>query len=58
MRIAEGLEILELHASSMGPVTTFRPTLIWDDNNVVLVDTGVPGQIENIKVIHTPELTN
>ncbi len=48
MKIAEGLEIIELQADSMGTASVFRPTLIWDEDTVVLVDTGVPGQIQNI----------
>jgi glyoxylase-like metal-dependent hydrolase (beta-lactamase superfamily II) len=49
MKIAEGLEIIELYATSMGPVSVFRPVLIWDEDTVILVDTGVPGQIQNIR---------
>lgn len=28
-----------------------HPTLFWDDNDVILVDTGVPGQIELIRSV-------
>lgn len=49
MKIAEGLETIELQSDSMGATSVFRPTLIWDENTVVLVDTGVPGQIQNIR---------
>ena len=27
----------------------FRPTVIWDDKDVILVDTGYPGHLEDIK---------
>ena len=49
MKIAEGLEIIELYVDSMGSVSVLRPTLIWDEDTVVLVDTGVPGQTQNIR---------
>jgi glyoxylase-like metal-dependent hydrolase (beta-lactamase superfamily II) len=49
MKIAEGLEVLELRADSMGSVSIFRPALIWDEENTILVDTGVPGQLNNIR---------
>lgn len=45
MKIAEGLDVLEL--GSKGRMMC--PTLIWDDENVVLLDAGLPGQLENIR---------
>jgi glyoxylase-like metal-dependent hydrolase (beta-lactamase superfamily II) len=48
MKIDDGLAILELHNNPKDPNAIFRPTLIWDDNTVILVDTGVPGQFQNI----------
>jgi glyoxylase-like metal-dependent hydrolase (beta-lactamase superfamily II) len=49
MRIAEGLEILELPMSFMGGDGTINPVLIWDENSAVLVDAGFPGQVQLIK---------
>lgn len=49
MKIAKGLEMLEIHGSMFGNPGVFHPTLIWDDSEVVLVDTGLPGQLELIR---------
>lgn len=45
MRIAENIEMLELKAQGL----TIYPLLLWDDNDVVLVDAGYPGTFEPIK---------
>jgi len=45
MRIAKNVEMLEI-ITNMG---TIYPTLVWDDNNLVLIDAGLPGQIELFK---------
>jgi glyoxylase-like metal-dependent hydrolase (beta-lactamase superfamily II) len=45
MRVANGLEMLEITATVMGNVNTIHPTLLWDEDKVVLVDTGYPGQL-------------
>jgi glyoxylase-like metal-dependent hydrolase (beta-lactamase superfamily II) len=49
MRIADGIEALELNANAMGRPTVIYPTLIWDDQTVILVDAGFPGQINAIR---------
>jgi len=49
MKIANGLEILEIHGSMFGHPGIFNPTLIWDNSEVVLIDTGVPGEKELIR---------
>ena len=49
MKIANGLEMLEIHDSMFGTPGVFNPTLIWDDSEVVLVDTGLPGERELIR---------
>ncbi|WP_442598780.1 MBL fold metallo-hydrolase [Neobacillus sp. D3-1R] len=46
MRIDKGLAILELKIQGFG----LNPTLIWDDDTAVLVDTGMPGQFEQIRL--------
>ena len=45
MQLANGLTMLEITATIMGRTTTICPTVLWDDENVVLVDTGYPGQL-------------
>ncbi|MDR3540418.1 MAG: MBL fold metallo-hydrolase [Desulfosporosinus sp.] len=45
-KIAKGIKVLEL--SFMG--RKINPTLIWDNENVVLVDTGFPGQLQEIRI--------
>ena len=49
MRIANGIEILEIAATIMGRVDVVHPTLIWDKDNVLLIDTGYPGQLTLIQ---------
>ena len=44
MRIAENVEMLEV-SGTLGKVYL---TLTWDDNSLVLVDAGFPGQTETI----------
>lgn len=46
MRIYKGLAMLELKVQSFG----LNPTLIWDDEIAVLIDTGMPGQLEQIRL--------
>ena len=46
MRIDKGLAMLELEIQGFG----LNPTLIWDDDMAVLVDTGMPGQLEQIRL--------
>lgn len=45
MRVANGVEMLEIPAVIMGKVNVIHPTLIWDEDVVILVDTGFPGQL-------------
>lgn len=45
MKISEGLYMLELGIKER----RMHPTLIWDNENVVLVDAGLPGQLQNIR---------
>jgi glyoxylase-like metal-dependent hydrolase (beta-lactamase superfamily II) len=45
MKVAKGTEMLEIAAVVMGKQNTICPTLLWDENTVVLVDTGFPGQL-------------
>jgi glyoxylase-like metal-dependent hydrolase (beta-lactamase superfamily II) len=45
MRVANGIEMLEISAIIMGKVNVIHPTLLWDEDVVILVDTGYPGQL-------------
>lgn len=49
MKIAKGIETIELVMNMMGQQSVIHPTLIWDDNEVILVDTGIPGQLGEIR---------
>jgi glyoxylase-like metal-dependent hydrolase (beta-lactamase superfamily II) len=49
MKIKNGIEALELSMNVMGNVSTIYPTLLWDENEAVLVDTGTPGQLPAIR---------
>ncbi|HEU5369276.1 MAG TPA: MBL fold metallo-hydrolase [Ktedonobacterales bacterium] len=45
MRVATGVEMLEIAATILGRRDTIYPTLFWDDERAMLVDTGFPGQL-------------
>lgn len=45
MEISNGLYMLELNFHG----NTIHPTLLWDQEMAVLIDTGFPGQIEDLK---------
>jgi glyoxylase-like metal-dependent hydrolase (beta-lactamase superfamily II) len=47
--IAEGIATLELTLNALGNPSAIHPTLIWDKDTVVLVDTGTAGQLERIR---------
>ena len=46
MEIAKGVEMLQLEFQEF----VIHPILLWDDEMAVLIDTGFPGQIEDIQV--------
>jgi len=48
MKIAHGVEMLTLEVN-MGAPSIIHPTLVWDEEKVILVDAGVPGQQEVIR---------
>lgn len=45
MKVASGVEMLEITANILGEQSTIYPTLIWDENDAILIDTGYPGQL-------------
>lgn len=48
MKIANGVEMLEISANlTLGP-GILHPVLIWDQDEAILVDTGLPGQLPQI----------
>jgi glyoxylase-like metal-dependent hydrolase (beta-lactamase superfamily II) len=49
MHIATGIEMLEISVQVMGGIETIYPTLLWDDDSAVLVDTGYPGLLPKFK---------
>ncbi len=49
MRIADGVEMLELEMVFAGNASVIHPTLLYDDKHAVLVDVGVPGQLHAIR---------
>lgn len=49
MKIADGVEMLELSSElALGP-GIIHPALIWDTDTVILVDTGLPGLLPQIR---------
>lgn len=51
MRIADGIEALEINATAMGRQSIIYPTLIWDNETVVLIDSGFPGQMDALREV-------
>lgn len=49
MQIAKGIEMLEISVQVMGGVDTIYPTLLWDQESAVLIDTGYPGLLPKLK---------
>jgi glyoxylase-like metal-dependent hydrolase (beta-lactamase superfamily II) len=49
MKIAEGLEMLEIRAEMFGNAMVYHPTIIWDEAEMILIDAGFPGQSELIR---------
>ncbi len=44
MKISEGLAMLELKSNVQNVEGIMYPVIIWDENDLVLIDTGLPGQ--------------
>ena len=49
MKIADGIEMIEIPMNIMGRNSTIYPTLIWDADTVILVDAGIMGTLPVIK---------
>lgn len=48
MKLENGLAVLELEPNVPNVGGTMYPTLLWDDEDAVLIDAGLPGQAETI----------
>lgn len=51
MNIAKGVETIQLMMNVMGNQDMIHPTLIWDDETVILVDAGIPSQLPEIQKV-------
>jgi glyoxylase-like metal-dependent hydrolase (beta-lactamase superfamily II) len=49
MKVANGIEVLEISSSILGMQQTIYPTLIWDEEAMILIDAGFPGQLPLIR---------
>ena len=48
MKIENGIYMLEIESNTMGKTTKIYPTLILNNDSLVLIDTGFPGVINQI----------
>ncbi|WP_040951442.1 MBL fold metallo-hydrolase [Gorillibacterium massiliense] len=44
MTSPSGIQMLDISATVMGKTQSIHPTLIWDESDMILVDTSYPGQ--------------
>jgi len=49
LKIASGVEVIELKIEALGNQIVLNPTLVWDNKMSILIDTGVPGQLNQIR---------
>jgi len=49
MKLGKNIEALELSMNMGGGSRSIYPVLLWDDKEAVLVDTGMPGQLADIR---------
>jgi glyoxylase-like metal-dependent hydrolase (beta-lactamase superfamily II) len=49
LKIADGIEMIEISMNLMGGESIICPTLIWDDDTVILIDAGTTGSLSEIK---------
>ncbi|KUG04837.1 metal-dependent hydrolase [hydrocarbon metagenome] len=49
MKVANGVEMLVLPANLANGPTIIHPTIIWGEDNMILVDAGLPGQLTQIR---------
>ncbi|MHB8985444.1 MAG: MBL fold metallo-hydrolase, partial [Eubacteriales bacterium] len=46
MKIADGIEILNLPEILENGPSVIHPVVLWDNSNVILIDAGLPGQFQ------------
>ncbi|WP_238651816.1 MBL fold metallo-hydrolase [Paenibacillus piscarius] len=46
-----GIKAIKLEMEYYGQPFIVYPTLLWDEQNVILVDTGIPGQLAQIRTL-------
>lgn len=51
MKISTGIEMLEISTVLMDKPDKIFPTLFADENNIILVDTGYPGQLARLQEV-------
>ena len=49
MIVDNGITLIELHDVINDMPMVFRPTVLWDDQDVILIDTGYPGHLDDIR---------
>jgi glyoxylase-like metal-dependent hydrolase (beta-lactamase superfamily II) len=49
MKVANGVEMLELKVEAFGNRAVLNPTLIWDDETAILIDAGMPGELKQMR---------
>lgn len=49
MIVDNGIALIELHNVVNEIPMVFRPTVLWDDQDVILIDTGLPGHFDDIR---------
>lgn len=49
MKVASGVEMLDVKMNFLGELRSIHPTLLFDEEAAVLIDVGMPGQLEDIK---------
>ena len=47
VQLGSGITTIQLSAANSS--NPFIPTILWDDQDVILIDTGIPGQLELIR---------
>ncbi|MEI2375559.1 MBL fold metallo-hydrolase [Priestia megaterium] len=49
MRISAGVEMLQLTAKAFDQDIILNPTLVWNNDEAIVIDTGMPGQMNQLK---------
>ena len=49
MRIKEGIYSFKLSSKAMGQESIINPTVIYDNDELILVDAGLPHQFHQIR---------